>query len=324
MARFKEILYFVDGETSASEQMHTAILRAQTLGARLTFVSVIRANKVPLLRDRFGPKGLEQLAIEEEAERLDEIVSPFRGGDVQIATRVLAGDPAATIVRAVVADGYQMVCKAPTDGGGLRNGILGCIDMRLIRACPCPVAIIGSHRPDEGRRVTVAAVDVTCAPGGEETNEDLNNRILELAVDALAAPESRLHVIHAWTLYGESVMRSPRARLPAIEVDKLLERERAARQEKLEELVANLRSRLAGIDAERFEPEIHLVKGDPSSAIPSELERLEADLLLMGTISRRGVTGFLLGNTAEKILERVRCSVAVTKPEGFVTPVPLA
>jgi nucleotide-binding universal stress UspA family protein len=107
-------------------------------------------------------------------------------------------------------------------------------------------------------------------------------------------------------------------------VDALLERERATRQDKLEELVANLRSKLAGSDAERFEPEIHLVKGDPSSAIPSELERLEADLLLMGTISRRGVTGFLLGNTAEKILERVRCSIAVTKPEGFVTPVPLA
>jgi nucleotide-binding universal stress UspA family protein len=271
-----------------------------------------------------GPTGLEQLAIEEEAERLEEIVSPFRGGDVQIATRVLAGDPAATIVRAVIADGYQIVFKAPTAGGGLRDRVLGSIDLRLIRACPCPVAIMGSHRPDEGRRVTVAALDVAPPPGGEETNEDLNNRILELALAALAAPDSRLHVIHAWTLYGESVMRSPRARVEANELNALLERERATRQEKLEEVVANLRSKLTGIDAERFEPEVHLVKGDPSSAIPSELERLGADLLLMGTVSRRGLTGFLLGNTAEKILERVRCSVAVTKPEGFVTPVPLA
>ncbi len=324
MARFENVLYFVDSETSVSDQMETAVLRVRTLGSRLTFASVIPSNKTPLLSDRFGPKGLEELAIEEEAERLEEIVSPFRGGDVQIATRVLVGNPAATIVRAVVADGYQMVVKAPTGGGGLRDRILGSIDMRLIRACPCPVAILGSHRPDAGRRVTVAAVDVSSAPESEAGNEDLNDRILELAVAALAAPESRLHIIHAWTLYGESIMKSPRARMEANEVDALLERARSARQEKLEELVANFRSQLTGIDAERFEPEIHLVKGDPSSAIPNELERLEADLLLMGTMSRRGLTGFLLGNTAEKILERVSCSVVVTKPEGFVTPVPLA
>jgi universal stress protein E len=324
MTRFEDILYFVDGETSASEEMQTVILRAQTLGARVTFASVIPANKVPILGDRFGPKGLEQLVLDEEAERLEEIVSPLRSADVEIATRVLAGDPAATIVRAVVADGYQMVCKAATGRRGLRDRILGCVDMRLIRACPCPVAIAGSHRAAEGRRVTVAALDVTCPPGGKATNEDLNSRILELAVDALAAPESQLHIIHAWTLYGESVMRSPRAGVTASELEALLETQRSSRQGALEKLVADVREKLTGADAERFKPEIHLVKGDPSSVMPNELERLEADLLLMGTVSRRGVTGFLLGNTAEKILDRVRCSVAVTKPEGFVTPVPLA
>ena len=303
MARFEDILYFVDCETSASDPMESAVLRARTLGSRLTFASVIPPYKMPLLGGRFGPKELEQLAIEEEVERLDAMVSPLRGGDVRIATRVLVGDPAGTIVRAVVADGYQMVCKAPTDGGGLRDRILGSVDMRLIRACPCPVAILGSHPPDEGRRVTVAAIDVTPVPGGEATNENLNNRILELAVAALAAPDSRLHVIHAWTLYGELVMRSPRAPVEAHELDALLERERATRQEKLEELVASFRAKLTGIDAERFDPEIHLIKGDPSAAILAELARLEADLLVMGTVSRLGLTGFLLGNTAEKILQ---------------------
>ena len=121
MARFEDILYFVDCETSASDPMESAVLRARTLGSRLTFASVIPPYKMPLLGGRFGPKELEQLAIEEEVERLDAMVNPLRGGDVRIATRVLVGDPAGTIVRAVVADGYQMVCKAPTDGGGLRD-----------------------------------------------------------------------------------------------------------------------------------------------------------------------------------------------------------
>jgi nucleotide-binding universal stress UspA family protein len=186
------------------------------------------------------------------------------------------------------------------------------------------VAVVGSHRPEEGRRVTVAAVDVANAVGREEVNDELNGRILDLALAGLAESNTRLHIVHAWSLYGESVMRSPRAHVNPEKLDALLEKERAARQEKLERLVEDYRSRLTGSEAERFTPELHLVKGDPSSAIPSELERLGADLMAMGTISRKGLTGFLIGNTAERILHRLECSVVLAKPAGFVSPVPAA
>ncbi|MEA2079293.1 MAG: universal stress protein, UspA, partial [Pseudomonadota bacterium] len=33
--------------------------------------------------------------------------------------------------------------------------------------------------------------------------------------------------------------------------------------------------------------------------------------------------GFLIGNTAEEVLNQVDCSVLTLKPEGFVTPVTL-
>jgi nucleotide-binding universal stress UspA family protein len=41
----------------------------------------------------------------------------------------------------------------------------------------------------------------------------------------------------------------------------------------------------------------------------------------MGTVSRTGIRGLIIGNTAETILRSVRCSVLAVKPEGFVTPV---
>jgi universal stress protein E len=55
--------------------------------------------------------------------------------------------------------------------------------------------------------------------------------------------------------------------------------------------------------------------------IPERAERKRADLIVMGTLSRSGVRGFLMGNTAEKILQKVDCSVLAVKPDGFVTPV---
>ena len=323
MARFENVLYFVDSESSATDAMGLAVARARSLGARLTFASVIAPNNSSLPSGHLAPERLEQLAIEAEEERLEKLVDSCREQEVQISTRVLVGDPAVAIVRAVMVDGYQMVWKAPTESRRIRDRILGSIDMRLIRACPCPVAIVGTHRPEEGRKVTVAAVDVISESGAEEVNANLNEKILDLALAALAEQDTELHVVHAWTLYGESIMRSPRAHVKPEELDALLENERRGRQERLEELVESYRAKLTA-EARPFAPEIHLVKGEPSSAIPSVLDRLEADLLIMGTISRRGLTGFVIGNTAEKILSRLECSVLVAKPEGFVSPVSVA
>jgi nucleotide-binding universal stress UspA family protein len=52
--------------------------------------------------------------------------------------------------------------------------------------------------------------------------------------------------------------------------------------------------------------------------------KLEVGLIVMGTVSRTGVAGLLIGNTAGKILRQVDCSVLTVKPDGFVTPVRLA
>ncbi len=43
--------------------------------------------------------------------------------------------------------------------------------------------------------------------------------------------------------------------------------------------------------------------------------------VVMGTVARTGVAGLLVGNTAERLLDEVRCSVITLKPPGFVSPV---
>jgi nucleotide-binding universal stress UspA family protein len=321
MVPIKNVLFFIEGETSATDAMRLAVARARSLDARLTFASVVAPSEPSLLGGRLSPKQLEQWSVEAEEERLGQLVDPCREPGVAIESRVLVGDPAAAIVRAVMADGYDMVWKPPGESERLRDRFIGSTDMRLIRACPRPVAIVGRHRPEEGRRVTVAAVDVASGPGREEVNDDLNDRVLQLALAGVPEAETRLHVVHAWTLYGETIMRSPRAQVNPEELNALLEKEHAARQAALEGLVERFRSGLTPSEAARFTPDLHLVKGDPATAIPGELERLGADLLVMGTISRRGLTGFLIGNAAEKILHQLSCSVLVTKPDGFVSPV---
>jgi nucleotide-binding universal stress UspA family protein len=72
-----------------------------------------------------------------------------------------------------------------------------------------------------------------------------------------------------------------------------------------------------------LKPQIHLVKGWARKEIPALAKRIDADLVVMGTVARTGISGFLIGNTAETILNQIDCSVLAIKPPGFQTPVTL-
>jgi nucleotide-binding universal stress UspA family protein len=69
--------------------------------------------------------------------------------------------------------------------------------------------------------------------------------------------------------------------------------------------------------------EVYLLKGEPGRLVPEVAAAREVQLIVMGTVSRSGVSGLLIGNTAEKILGQVDCAVLAVKPDGFVTPVRL-
>ena len=75
--------------------------------------------------------------------------------------------------------------------------------------------------------------------------------------------------------------------------------------------------------AEYLNPQIHLIKGGARKEIPELAEQLKADVIVMGTVARTGVPGFIMGNTAETILNQINCSVLAIKPSEFKTPVTL-
>ena len=51
------------------------------------------------------------------------------------------------------------------------------------------------------------------------------------------------------------------------------------------------------------------------------VEAASIDLLVMGSVGRTGLEGFLIGNTAEAVLRRVSCSVLALKPGSFESPI---
>ena len=69
------------------------------------------------------------------------------------------------------------------------------------------------------------------------------------------------------------------------------------------------------------QPRLWLLEGEPELTIPQLVEKEHEDLVVMGTVARTGLAGALIGNTAEKILRRINCSLLAVKPDGFISPV---
>ena len=67
----------------------------------------------------------------------------------------------------------------------------------------------------------------------------------------------------------------------------------------------------------------HIDEGLPEDIIPQYAEKLDAELVVLGTVGRQGISAALIGNTAEHVIDKLDCDVLAIKPEGFVCPIRL-
>lgn len=65
---------------------------------------------------------------------------------------------------------------------------------------------------------------------------------------------------------------------------------------------------------------LYVKEGLPEQVIPNVASNINADLLIIGSGSTGSLNGFTLGNTAEHIMNNIKCDVLTIKPDGFVSP----
>ena len=138
---------------------------------------------------------------------------------------------------------------------------------------------------------------------------------MELATSLSRLETSQLHVVHAWTPVAKW-LNFAGSRLTSVSVGKDRPVQRGRALNWFDELLAKVP--LDDLNVQR-----HMLKGDASDLIPRLALRKGIDVIVMGTVCRVGVPGLFIGNTAERVLRHVSCSVLTVKPEGFVSPVTL-
>ena len=311
MDRFKNILVTASPGHLEPMTLRAAAELAATNNSPLTILDIVPS--LPRFRKAIEVEGrvidVEGALLQHRTERLRQMAAEVHaGGNAQVLVKT--GEPFVEVIRHVLAHGNDLVMvgccemangEAPEFGSGV---------MHLLRKCPVPVWVM---RPTRAQKLRILAL-VDPDPG-DPVRDGLNDLVMELATSLIAREDAVLHVGHAWSLVGESALRaSPYVGLPGELVDVMVGSAEATHREHIDVLLEQYRvAELGG--------SVHLVAGDAGKVLPRLAESLDIGLIVMGTVARTGLSGLIMGNTAETILRSVRCSVLAVKPTGFTTPI---
>lgn len=325
MKRFKNILCVIDVQSAEQHALERAVALAENNQARVTVATV--AERVPatvkLPQEKYTPTDMQARLKDARARWLDTLIEPYRSR-VEINGRVLVGTSFLEIIREVLRNNHDLVIKCPESPEWLDRFFAG-DDMHLLRKCPCPVWLVKPETADSYERI-LAAVDVddNYPPAELKTRQALNGTVMELASSLAVSEFAQLHVVHAWEALGESAMRhSAFMSQPEDEVNAYVDQVCQHHSRLLDALMQETGANLGQGAMDYIKPQRHLLKGSARKEIPALAKRLQVDCIVMGTVARTGVRGFIMGNTAETILEQLDCSVLAIKPPGFETPVTL-
>jgi universal stress protein E len=292
--RPKRILVHLDTTSDQRPALTRALHLAQHSGGSLRIVDVL----APLPRHTPNGSGLERLLRTTMKERLSEAAGFARRMGVPATVALLEGDVAAMLVQASVAWRTDVVLRSHGVSHE-KSGPIGPTDSQLLRTCPCPVWFVTPRQAD-GETIVVAAVD---PDPGDPPRHDLSVRVARTALAVAGTTGATLHIVHAWMAYGHQVLASHTTKAGLVDYVHAC---RTSARQRLDALVQD-----AQVPASA---QTHLVEGESDRALMQLIERRRASLVVMGTVGRTGLAGLVVGNTAERVLRRVRCSVLALKP----------
>lgn len=135
------------------------------------------------------------------------------------------------------------------------------------------------------------------------------DRVVQLAVRAAIAGQSRLHVM---CVVDPAYLTSPEDS-QGVEPDGLTYPRANEQSERASQIVAGAVETLKRMG---FEVQGHLFGGDPFDAIVKNATRLRADLIIMGHRHLSRLQRLTAPSTADRVLERAPCPVLVeTSPD---------
>lgn len=249
---------------------------------------------------------LDKKAGEEEqrfAEQLlKQLVQHAADNEVTANIKVAQGTPWEEITREYVDGEHDLVIVGTREASRASRFLFGSTGVKLLRYCPGPVWVTKPGTDWNNLEFLVASDFSEVSQNG-----------LEIAIKTAQLTGAKVRLVHA--LDNSLNWRMTHSGMKGDELERRCEADR-------DEAKRELQAQLDQTDWRTLEQGvlIEVINGTPETVVLDLLDEHNIDLLIMGTAARTGLRGMLVGNTAERLLPSVSCSILALKPADAPNP----
>jgi universal stress protein E len=283
---------------------------ARACGAQLELYHSLAA---PIYADLNGLRDFSLADLERELKlramhRLEDIADRLRAHSLKVSVCAEWDFPAyEAIVRRAVRIKADLVVASGQAARHRFPSLMRLTDWELVRLSPVPVLLVKNPHPYRHPAI-LAAVD----PAHTFAKPlQLDKRILETGSLLSRALQGSLHAVHAYA----RVSTLPDTPITPAVINGLQRHALRAAKASFDRALRSTR-----IARSRR----YLIARDPISGILEGVQQSRCAIVVMGAISRTGFKRLLIGNTAERMLDDLRCDVLVVKSSRFHSRVPRA
>ena len=282
----KRILVATDFSERSDRALRRATLMARQSGASLTIVHGLDNDRPPRIVER--EKREAESLLSELADTLQTV------DEVTCSARVILAEPSQAILQSAREYSPDLLVIGPHRRQIFRDVFVGTTAERTIRAANCPV-LMANAAPVGSYRHVVVTTDLS------EVSRAAIDAFLRLEI-AIQARQSALHIFDA----------------PALRLALSHELPKDEREEYLEECRAAAARELTAFMTSAKAPDLHpLLRYEGNIAsheILAAAKETGADLIVVGTHSKRGLERLLLGSVTERVLRDSTIDVLAIPP----------
>ena len=306
MEKYQNILVVIDPTEEEQKALNRAIELAKKTGARITaFLTIFDFSyEMTTMLSSDERESMRQSVINDKARWLTQFIDNIEHTGIEITSEVIWHNrPFEPIIQQVIDKGYDIVIKGTKEHDKLKSVIFTPTDWHILRKCPCPVLLVKDHDwPKNGN--ILAAVNV----GSDESeHESLNARITEEAVNLANIIEANAHIVNSFPGTPVNI---------AIEIPEFNAAE--YNESMMSHHIEAMKDHCEKFNVKK--ENMHVKEGLPEDVIEGLSQELDAELVILGTIGRTGLSAALIGNTAEHVIDRLNCDVLALKPDGYSSP----
>jgi nucleotide-binding universal stress UspA family protein len=288
----RKIIVPTDFSDLSAVAARSAASLATPSAASIHLLHVIRLPFLHSTYDLNVPEAVWESLRRGTHERMDETQVELEGLGVTDVHQIVSESlpPAEAIAQSAKKLDAGLVVMATHGRQGLKHAFAGSVTERTVRTCPAPVLTVkGSGLSEAPIQRVLLATDFSSHA----------KQAISLACAFAKRFNAHVDVVHVLDESPDYI------RVLSAEIVTFESRVRAMAGEHLEATGAQVRD--ANLSAET-----HLCKGRAVEMITSEAERLESDLIVMGTHGHTGFSHATLGSVAERTLRTASCSILTT------------